>query len=119
MKTLSTKLDKKDHERFIDLCLAKNQTPSESIRNLIQDYCNSMKIIDYEYEPILQKEPQNPAKSLDSERQRIFDCMYGILYEDGKRLGKCSDYVIKNGLVYDNENNLLGKTLGLVQKQTT
>jgi hypothetical protein len=122
MRTVSTKLDKADHERFIELCNSEGLTPSESLRSLIQDYCNSAIIIeDEEYEP--QKEDQEHKQiktvNLESNKPRIFDCIDGFLYENGKNICKHSDYILKGGMVYDKNNNFLGKTIGLVQRENS
>ena len=121
MKTISTKLAKDDHERFIEMCNSEGLTPSESLRSLIQDYCNSAIIIeDEEDEPQIKKgQDHKPIKvvNLESNKPRIFDCIGGYLYENGKNLGKCSDYILKGGMVYDKNNNFLGKTTGLIKNE--
>jgi hypothetical protein len=123
MKTISTKLDKEDHELFIELCNSEGLTPSESLRSLIQDYCNSAIIIeDEDNEPqIKEDQEQKPLKvvSLEPNKPRIFDCVDGYLYENGKNLGKCSDYILRGGMVYDKNNNFLGKTIGLIRTENT
>ena len=100
MRTVSTKLDKTDHERFIDLCNQEGQTPSEALRSLIQEFCNSIIDIDDNEEPELY--------TMESDKPRIFDCTSGFLYENGTILGKCDDYGISQGEVYDKKGKHLG-----------
>ena len=66
-------------------------------------------IIDVDSDSSNQQEIQNPIKSLVSGKQRNFDCKNGFLYEDGVYFGKCLDFVLKNGIVYDKTNKFLGK----------
>jgi len=39
MKTVSTKLNKSDHERFVDLCNYEGCSVSEALRNMVQQRC--------------------------------------------------------------------------------
>jgi len=42
----------------------------------------------------------------------IFDCRDGNLYVDGKYYGKCADYEMNAGKIYDMRGNYLGQTRG-------
>lgn len=39
MKTVSTKLSKDDHERFVDLCNYEGCSVSEALRDMVQHWC--------------------------------------------------------------------------------
>jgi len=43
MKTVSTKLEKTDHDRLLELCNKEGCTVSEMIRDLITGYCEGCK----------------------------------------------------------------------------
>jgi len=64
MKTVSTKLDKNDHERFLEICNKEGQTVAEYLRGIILDYCRSE---DEEAEEgkIPTKEPQITITQID------------------------------------------------------
>ena len=57
MKTVSTKLDKNDHERFLEICNKEGQTIAEYLRGIILDYCRSEDEFDSEQEENTTKEP--------------------------------------------------------------
>jgi len=40
MKTVSSKLSKEEHKKFLELCNKEGQTVSEKLRGMIQDCCN-------------------------------------------------------------------------------
>jgi len=41
MKTVSTKIDKKDHERLLEMCNEEGQSVSEELREMIQRDCDA------------------------------------------------------------------------------
>jgi len=40
MKTVSSKLSKEEHEKFLELCNKEGKTISEKLRGMIQECCN-------------------------------------------------------------------------------
>jgi len=58
MKTVSTKLDKKDHERFLEICNKQGQTVAEYLRGIILDYCRA----EDEYDAEQEENPKEPPK---------------------------------------------------------
>jgi len=40
----------------------------------------------------------------------VFDCVEGNLYVDGNFYGKCANFKLTNGKVYDESGNLIGQT---------
>ena len=62
MKTVSTKLDNKLHERFIEICNNDGKCQSEMLRDLIETLCDDLEeepnLIIYEAEPSELKEPK-------------------------------------------------------------
>jgi len=65
MKTVSTKLDKKDHERFLEICNKEGQSVAEFLRWLILDYCRSEDETEVEQEKYPTKEPQITITQID------------------------------------------------------
>ena len=57
MKTVSTKLDKNDHEQLLEICNKEGQSVAEFLRRIILDYCRSEGEYDAEQEENSTKEP--------------------------------------------------------------
>ena len=49
------------------------------------------------------------GKSQDQEMPKIFDCRDGNLYHNDKFFGKCADYDLNDGKVYDDSGQYLGQ----------
>jgi len=64
MKTVSTKLDKKDHERLLEICNKEGQSVAEYLRWMILDYCR-LDDEEAEEEKIPTKEPQITITQID------------------------------------------------------
>ena len=47
MRTVSTKLDKKDHERLLEMCNAEGQSVAEALRVMVQDSCGAWELRQY------------------------------------------------------------------------
>jgi len=62
MKTVSTKLDNKVHNRFIEICNDEGKCQSEFLRDLIESVCDDLEeepnLIIREAEPSELKEPK-------------------------------------------------------------
>jgi len=63
MKTVSSKLSKEEHEKFLELCNKEGQTVSEKLRGIIQECCNINKSDD-DSEKIA-KEPKITVRDID------------------------------------------------------
>lgn len=103
MKTVSTKLEKNDHERFLELCNKEGCTVSEAIRDMVLQWC------DVNEEDVETEDPK-PIVTIvaDIPKLRTFNCANGFLYENGTLVGNCFDYNLRNGEVYDKKGNHLG-----------
>jgi len=107
MKTVSTKLDKKDHERLVEMCNKEGQSVAEALREMIQDNCGAWE--DY----VESEKPDEFIEPTITESEypkitilRTFTCSNGNLYEDGDFVGSCSDYELKQGNVYKDGNQI-------------
>ncbi len=105
MKTVSTKLDKRNHERLVDLCNEEGCTISEALRDMVEQWCNAN-----EDGIEMEKETPKPIVTVikNDTKLRTFDCSNGFLYENGVLIGNCLDYALGHGEVYDKNGNHLG-----------
>jgi len=111
MQTVSTKLDKKDHERLVEMCNKEGQSVAEALREMIQSYCNSWE----DYEESEKSDEINGTSETKSEFPKVtilrtFTCSNGNLYEDGDLVGPCSDYDMNEGNVWKD-----GKQIGVIE----
>ena len=109
MQTVSTKLDKKDHERLLEMCNEEGQSVAEALREMVHESCDAWE--DY-VESEKPDEINEPIKT-ESESQKIrvtilrtFTCSNGNLYEDGDFVGSCSDYDLREGNVWKDGNQI-------------
>ena len=111
MRTVSTKLDKKDHERLLEMCNKEGQSVAEALREMVQDSCGawedcveSEELVEID-EPTITKSEYPKITIL-----RTFTCSNGNLYEDGDFVGSCSDYELRQGNVWKD-----GKQIGVIE----
>ncbi|MDG7050376.1 MAG: hypothetical protein JRZ94_04150 [Nitrososphaerota archaeon] len=105
MKTVSAKLERKDHDRFLNLCNLEGCTVSEALRDMILQWCDAG-----EEDAETEKDSPKPMVTIieDIPKLRSFSCSNGFLYENGALIGNCSDYVLRHGEVYDKKGIHLG-----------
>ena len=106
MKTVSTKLDKRDHERLLQMCNEEGQSVAESLRDMIQMSCDA-----WEEGKEIEESNEDDHTKIEFVRPqakllRIFTCSNGNLYEDGVFVGSCSDYELRQGNVYKDDNQI-------------
>ena len=111
MQTVSTKLDKKDHERLVEMCNKEGQSVAEALRGMVQDSCNAWEEYEESEKPDeinepTKSEPEYPKVTI----LRTFTCSNGNLYEDGDLVGPCSDYDMSEGNVWKD-----GKQIGVIK----
>ena len=111
MQTVSTKLDKKDHERLVQMCNEGGQSVAEALREMVQESCDAWE--DY-IESEKPDEIDEPTKTIPQSVKvtvlRTFTCSNGNLYEDGDLVGSCSDYDMSEGNVWKD-----GKQIGVIE----
>lgn len=66
MRTVSTKLDKSDHERFVNLCNQEGCSVSETIRDMIQQWCDAS---EEDVEDSTQQKPQEQIKPIPETKE--------------------------------------------------
>jgi len=107
MKTVSTKLDKNDHEKLLEMCNIEGQTVAEALRDMVQSSCDAWE----EGQEIEKLDEINEPTETKSEFPKItilrtFACSDGNLYEDGDFVGSCSDYELRQGNVWKDGNQI-------------
>lgn len=103
MRTVSTKLEKNDHERFLELCNKEGCTVSETIRDMVLQWCDANE------EDIETDDPKPIVTIIEDEpKPGTFNCANGFLYKNGILVGNCTDYNLRNGQVYDKKGEFLG-----------
>jgi len=111
MRTVSTKLDKKDHERLLEMCNKEGQSVAEALREMVQDSCGAWEDCVESEKPVEFIEPTKTESEYPKITiLRIFTCSNGNLYEDGDFVGSCSDYDLIDGNVWKD-----GKQIGVIE----
>jgi len=111
MKTVSTKLDNKLHNRFIEICNEDGKCQSEFLRNLIESVCDDLE--EGEATPQDLEINVEDIEPITEDKLRIFDCNSGIMYENGIVVGNCSEFDLRQGKVFDKSGKQIGITRGL------
>jgi len=96
---LEPELQEELDERCTDLGCSRNDFVKESVKFMLyneSDFDFGNDDLDDDYQP--QKTP------------KIFDCKDGNLFHDGNLFGKCADFKLNAGKVYDSFGNYLGQT---------
>ena len=88
MKTVSTKLDKKDHERLLEMCNDEGKSIAEEIRELVQMCCNA-------WEEGKEMEKEEKSKPMEEPK---------IIVKDVPEEPK----VITHGKILDDNGNVIG-----------
>jgi len=107
MKTVSTKLDKKDHERLLEMCNKEGQSVAETLRDMVQSSCDSWEdCVESEKLDKINEPTETKSEFPKITILRTFTCSNGNLYEDGDFVGSCSDYELRQGNVYKDGNQI-------------
>ena len=117
-KTVSARIDNRVHNDLTERCNQLgcniNEFVSECVKFMLFNES------DFQFEP----EEDEPSEiESDPQKQKrpepkIFDCHDGNLYHDGNLFGKCTDYQMKSGKVYDDSGQYLGQTRDSLPKAT-
>jgi len=112
-KTVSSRIDNKIHKDLVERCNQLgcniNEFVGESVKFTLYNESN------FDFDPddeIANESKKKGSESIIINTPRVFDCKDGFLYEDGNNLGKCLDFVLRNGQVYDKGGNFLGNIKG-------
>jgi len=115
-KTVSARIPNKKHEELRERCnrlgCSINEFVGESVKFMLSNES------DFQFEP--EDEPSEVEPELKDKRPepKIFECRDGNLYHDGDLFGKCADYTMKDGKVYDDSGQYLGQTRDSIPKAT-
>jgi hypothetical protein len=111
-KTVSSRIDNRIHKDLVERCNQLgcniNEFVGESVKFTLYNESNFDFDLDDEIDSELNEKESEP---IITNKSRVFDCKDGFLYEDGVNLGKCLDFTLRNGQVYDKT----GKFLGTIQ----
>ena len=109
-KTVSARISNKNHEELRERCNQLGCNINEFVGECVKFMLFNES--DFQFEPEddepSEVEPE-PAKQKRPE-PKIFDCSDGNLYHNGNLFGKCIDYQMKSGKVYDDSGQYLGQT---------
>jgi len=98
-KTASVRLPKEMYEEIDSVCDEIGCTRNDWIKDTLQDKLREES----------NENSQDQQVTKDTE-PKIFDCRDGNLYHDGNLFGKCADYNMRDGKVYDGSGEYLGQT---------
>jgi len=105
-RTVSARISKEMHDELRERCnkvgCSINDFLQESLETALNDYSE----IDTETKPT-QPEPTITIRDVDEPLE--FSVKDGNLYVDGNFYGKCSDFSLTDGKVYDEYGNLIGQ----------
>jgi len=100
-KTASVRLPKEMYEEIDNICDGIGCSRNDWIKDTLQDKLREENSQD-------QEESKKPLL-IKVEDVKEFDCKNGNLYENGSLFGKCSDYELNDGKVYEKNGKYLGK----------
>lgn len=124
-RTVSARIPKELHEELREKCNKIGCNISDYVMESIKFAITGSTDFDFDFDDKMDNESikskqqmaeskkENPIKIIKTSefnKPRMFDCINGFLYENGTNLGKCSDFVLKNGRVYDKNGNFMGNT---------
>ncbi len=100
-KTASVRLPKEMYEEIDNICDGIGCSRNDWIKDTLQDKLREENSQD-------QEEPKKP-QLIKVEDVIEFECKNGNLYENDSFFGKCSDYELNHGKVYEKNGKYLGK----------
>ncbi len=112
-KTVSARIDNRVHNDLMERCNRIGCNVNEFVGESVKFMLNNESDFNFGDEEIIDEEPNE----IESE-PKIFDCHDGNLYHDGNLFGKCADYNMREGKVYDDSGQYLGQTRGSLPKAT-
>ena len=98
-KTASVRLPKEMYEEIDNICDEVGCSRNDWIKETLQD-----KLREESNENSQDQEVTKDTKP------KIFDCKDGNLFHDGNLFGKCADFELNAGKVYDSFGKYLGQT---------
>lgn len=111
-KTVSSRIDNRVHKDLVERCNQIGCNINEFVGESVKFTLYNESDFDFELDDNTDDESnKNDPEPVIQNKPRLFDCRDGFLYEDGVNLGKCLDFVLRNGQVYDKNGKLLGNTI--------
>lgn len=107
-KVIHARIDDDTHEKLFEKCNELGCTFTDYIQSVVSESLDD----DEPSESELNKtdEPHPQVIEIKDVRPKVFDCSDGNLFVDGKFYGKCSDYEMTDGKIFDSSGNHLGQT---------
>jgi len=107
VKPTSIRFDQETLSEIDQRCEDLRCSRNDYIKNAVDNQLELEATEDADLEPT---KPEPKIVSGDVKKNVIFDCREGNLYVDEKYYGKCADYQISAGKIYDMRGNYLGQT---------
>jgi len=109
VKPTSIRFDQETLSEIDQRCEDLRCSRNDFIKNAVDNQLELDATEDADLEPT---KPEPKIVSGEVKKNVIFDCDDGRLFVDGKYYGKCKDYTLNAGKVYDMRGNYLGQTRG-------
>ena len=116
-KTVSARIDNRVHNDLVERCNQLGCNINEFVSECVKFMLSNESDFQFELEDEPSEIESEPQKQKRPE-PKIFDCRDGNLYHDGNLFGKCSDYNMRDGKVYDESGEYLGQTSDSIPKAT-
>ena len=112
-KTVSARIDNRVHNDLVERCNQLGCNINEFVGESVKFMLNNESDFNFSNEEVIDEE----SNEIESE-PKIFDCHDGNLYYGDNLFGKCADYTMKDGKVYDESGEYLGQTRESLPKAT-
>jgi len=117
-KIVSARIDNRVHNNLMERCNQLGCNINEFVGECVKFMLFNES--DFKFEPeddeSSEVEPELPRQKILE--PKIFECRNGNLYYDGNLFGKCTDYQMKSGKIYDDSGQYLGQTRDSLPKAT-
>ena len=117
-KTVSARIDNKVHNDLVERCNQLGCNINEFVGECVKFMLFNESDFQFELEDDEPSEVESKSLKNKKSEPKIFDCQDGNLYHDGNLFGKCADYNMRDGKVYDKSGEYLGQTRGSLPKAT-
>ena len=81
MRTVSTKLDNRTHNQFIELCNNEGKCQSEFLRDVIESICDDLEEDEPTNLTIREVTPQDPEIKVEDVEQKPVEATARIIYD--------------------------------------
>jgi len=102
-KTASVRLPKEMYEEIDNVCDDIGCSRNDWIKDALKDKLRE------QFNENSQDQEENTPRPYRNPTPKTFTCKNGNLYENGSLFGRCADYNLNAGFVYDKDRNYLGK----------